>query len=98
MGNSPNLQDVIDGSCCQAGVVGPDAIVLPDYRRVTNPDVSRSELESSAIEGESPVHENVQDSLSRFLSTMGHVKPYGNLGGPSSKAKYEFPTDSEKVP
>ena len=28
------------------------------------------------------------DLLNRFLSTMGPVKPYGKLGGPSSKAKY----------
>jgi len=29
---------------------------------------------------------------------MGHVKPYGNLGGPSSKAKYFLSTDSDQVP
>ena len=67
-------------------------------RGVTNPQVSRSELESSAIEGESPVGESFADSLELFLSTMGHVKPYGNLGGPSSKAEYSLPTDSEPVP
>ena len=31
-------------------------------------------------------------------STAGHVKPGGNLGGPSSKAKYYSTTDSERVP
>jgi hypothetical protein len=37
-------------------------------------------------------------SLSEFLSTAGHVKPGGNLGGPSSKAKYYPSTDSAQVP
>ena len=36
--------------------------------------------------------------LSGFLSTTGHVKPCGNLGGPSPKAKYYSVTDSEQVP
>jgi hypothetical protein len=34
--------------------------VLPDCQRVKNLDVSRSELESSGIEGDSPVDENVE--------------------------------------
>ena len=33
-----------------------------------------------------------------FPSTARHVKPRGNLGGPSSKAKYYLATDSEPVP
>jgi len=33
-----------------------------------------------------------------ILSTTGHVKPCGKLGGPSSKAKYHLMTDSEPVP
>jgi hypothetical protein len=49
------------------------------------------------VEGETPVHEN-QSWLVEFLSTLGHVKPGGNLGGPSSKAKYYLLTDSEEVP
>ena len=32
--------------------------------------------------------------LSRYPSRPGHEKPRSNLGGPSSKAKYEFVTDS----
>jgi hypothetical protein len=32
------------------------------------------------------------------LSTTGLEKPCGNLGGPSSKAKYYLTTDSEPVP
>jgi len=31
-----------------------------------------------------------------FPSTAGHEKSCGNLGGPSSKAKYFLSTDSEK--
>jgi hypothetical protein len=32
------------------------------------------------------------------LSKARHVKPCLNMGGPSSKAKYSLPTDSEPVP
>ena len=34
----------------------------------------------------------------RHPSTAGHEKPCGNLGGPSSKAKYYLTTDSGPVP
>ena len=34
-------------------------------------------------------------SVSEFLSTVGHEKSCGNLGGPPSKAKYVIATDSE---
>ena len=37
-------------------------------------------------------------SRSRTPSTTGLVKSCGNLGGPSSKAKYYLMTDSEPVP
>ena len=47
--------------------------------------------------GDSPVHE-IQKDPRRLPSTTGHVKPCGNLGGPSSKAKYYLATDSEPVP
>ena len=33
-----------------------------------------------------------------YLSRAGHVKPGLNMGGPSSKPKYYFETDSELVP
>ena len=36
--------------------------------------------------------------LVMFLSTFGHVKSGGNLGGPSSKPKYYLLTDSAQVP
>ena len=54
-------------------------------------------LESRITEGDNPVPE-VEEQAERHLSTAGHVKPRGNLGGPSSKAKYSPTTDSELVP
>ena len=54
-------------------------------------------MEGSAIDGDSPVVEIASDR-SRYLSTAGHVQSGGNLGGPSSKAKYYSLTDSEQVP
>ena len=56
-----------------------------------------SNLERLTIDGDSPVSELEQQPV-RYLSTAGHVKPRGNLGGPSSKAKYYLTTDSELVP
>ncbi len=54
-------------------------------------------MERPAIDGDSPVYE-IQIDPREFLSTTRHVKPCGNLGGPSSKAKYYPMTDSELVP
>ncbi len=54
-------------------------------------------LESSTIEGESPVYE-IMNHPSSIPSRTGHVKPCLNLGGPPSKAKYYLMTDSEPVP
>ena len=55
------------------------------------------QLESCGIEGDTPVHESGKNPAGT-LSTLGHVKPRGKLGGPSSKAKYYLVTDSEQVP
>ena len=55
-------------------------------------------LERSTKEGDSPVTEKGEVSVFIYLSTMGHVEPCGNLGGPPSKAKYKPATDSEQVP
>jgi hypothetical protein len=49
-------------------------------------------------EGESPVHEMPMTPYVKCLSTVGHEKSCGNLGGPPSKAKYVVATDSEEVP
>jgi hypothetical protein len=54
-------------------------------------------LERPAIKGNSPVTE-IRSSPRRILSTAGHVKPRGKLGGPPPKAKYSLATDSEPVP
>ena len=55
-------------------------------------------LERPTIEGDSPVGERMAAFWNWFPSTTGHVEPRGNLGGPSSKAKYYLATDSEPVP
>ena len=54
-------------------------------------------MEGPAIDGDSPVIETEPDP-SLYPSTAGHVQSGGNLGGPSSKAKYYSSTDSELVP
>ena len=58
---------------------------------------SRTHLERSATEGDSPVDE-ISFPPEEYPSTAGHVKSGGNLGGPSPKAKYYSLTDSERVP
>jgi len=58
---------------------------------------SRRELESSSIEGKTPVGEKM-NTLEKILSTAGHVKSRGKQGGPPPKAKYYLATDSEQVP
>jgi len=55
-------------------------------------------LERPTIEGESPVDKMDISCWLGFLSTIGHGKSGGNLGGPSSKAKYKPQTDSAQVP
>ena len=52
-------------------------------------------LESCAIQGDSPVTGNAFKVKS---SRAGHVISCLNMGGPSSKAKYYWLTDSEPVP
>ena len=47
-------------------------------------------LERATVEGDSPVDKREKAS-SVLLSTTGHVKSCGNLGGPPSKAKYPWP-------
>jgi hypothetical protein len=55
--------------------------------RVTKQLVSGSVLERRAVEGESPVHENLL-SLSGHPSSTGTVKVGVNLRRPLRKAKY----------
>ena len=56
---------------------------------VRNLNLSRTNLERTTAEGDSPVSERVQ-APGVLLSTTGHVKSCGNLGGPPSKAKYSW--------
>jgi hypothetical protein len=48
------------------------------------------------IQGDNPVHEYA--NLLSPKSRPGHVLSWLKIGGPSSKAKYSLPTDSELVP
>ncbi len=57
---------------------------------VRNLHLSRMHLERTTIEGDSPVGEK-EIAPDVLLSTTGHVKSCGNLGGPPSKAKYPWP-------
>ena len=56
---------------------------------VTNLVPSRRTLGRAVKEGESPVDER-DETPGVFLSTTGHGKPCGKLGGPPSKAKYPW--------
>lgn len=51
-------------------------------------------FERHAKDGESPVSENPNDSMS-ILSSTGHVKPGVKLCRPRHKAKYKLFTDRE---
>lgn len=55
-------------------------------------------LENYAIEGDSPVSENLLLTLKLYPSKTEHVRFCLNLGEPSPKAKYSCATDSEEVP
>ena len=52
---------------------------------------------ASAVEGKSPVTENIY-SQGLYRSSAGHVKSGMKAGGPPPKAKYYWVTDSERVP
>ena len=57
---------------------------------------NRIELESSTVEGDSPVDE-MHYIPSSILSRTGHVESCLNRPEPSGKAKYSSNTDSEQV-
>ncbi len=69
------------------GVVGP---------RRGKKEGKWNDLEKSAIDGESPVHDSLTKP-SGILSNAGHEKSCLNQPGPSRKAKYSRETDSEPV-
>ena len=62
---------------------------LSDPTGVINLFFSRRSLERATIGGESPVGEK-EGAPDAFLSTTGHEKSRGKLGGPPSKAKYHW--------
>ena len=72
------------------GVVTHACSNLRKEQEVTNHLLSRMNLERATIEGESPVGEKEKAS-GVMLSTTGHEKSCGKLGGPPSKAKYPWP-------
>ena len=57
---------------------------------------SGTRLERRTGGGESPVCETGVERLLEYPSRPGHEESRLNLGGPSSKAKYELVTDSEE--
>ena len=83
---------------CPAGVTGANRFRVRTERRETNRSPSRRVLERPTKGGDSPVGERAEARWVCFLSTMGHEKPCGKLGGPPSKAKYGLMTDSAPVP
>ena len=72
------------------GVVTRVCSNLSKEQEVKNLTLSRTNLERTTGEGESPVSEKSEAS-DALLSTTGHEKSCGNLGGPPSKAKYPWP-------
>ena len=82
-GRSPNRHP------CGAGVVGPADGTI---------EVSRSPLGWGARDGESPVGEDEAAVLVVFLSSARNEEPGVKLGGPPSKAKDSYVTDSGRVP
>lgn len=60
--------------------------------------VSRTDLERSTTEGDSPVDKNAYVSIIVLPSTMEHEKFCGNQPRPLGKAKYSLMTDSGQVP
>ena len=64
--------------------------VRQNARQVRNCSCTRSPLESGARDGDSPVADGGA-TCGHHPSTPGHEKPWGNPGGPPSKAKYPWP-------
>jgi hypothetical protein len=80
------------------GVVGRIWAGYRTGRGVRNRKHRRRLLGRATGGGESPVSEMLLAPWGDALSTVGHEKSCGNLGGPPSKAKYEPATDSAEVP
>ena len=89
--SSASMLALLDWSC------GTSRKARHGLQRVTKVRLSRTVLEWPAIDGDSPVSKE-SSPREEHPSTAGHAKSGGNLGGPSSKAKYYSSTDSELVP
>ena len=80
------------------GVVGRFFSGPPARAGVINRWVSRSGLGWPAVEGESPVDENLTAPVELSPSSSGPVKSAVNLPGPPGKPEYFLMTDSGLVP
>jgi hypothetical protein len=89
---------VIPGRGCVCGVVGFVFSDLPVWATVRKVRVSRSGLGWSAVDGESPVGENMCSVVAVSPSSSGPVKSAVNLPGPPGKPEYFPVTDSGLVP
>ena len=78
------------------GVAGAAVSCHESSDELQSSTLTEEELESSAVEGDSPVSESVRVSSGRFPSKAGHVEARLNPGEPSPKAKYYLSTESEK--
>jgi hypothetical protein len=93
-----NRVHVIPGGGCVCGVVGRFFSHPPMRAGVRNREVSRSGLGWSAVEGESPVDENLTAPVECSPSSSGPVESAVNLPGPPGKPEYFSVTDSGLVP
>ena len=80
------------------GVVGSVFSSPPARAAVIKQCVSRSGLGWSAVEGESPVDENMLPVVAVSPSSSGPVESAVNLPGPPGKPEYLLMTDSGLVP
>jgi hypothetical protein len=89
---------VIPGRGCVCGVVGFVFSCLPAWATVIKVCVNRSGLGWSAVDGESPVGENMCSVVMVSPSSSGPVESAVNLPGPPGKPEYFSVTDSGLVP
>ena len=93
-----NRTHVIPGGGCGCGVVGSVFYGPPARATVRKQCVSRSGLGWSAVDGESPVGENMLSVVRSAPSSSGPVESAVNLPGPPGKPEYFSMTDSGLVP
>jgi hypothetical protein len=89
---------VIPGGGCVCGVVGRFFSGPPTGATVRKVCVSGNGLGWPAVDGESPVRENMNSVVELSPSSSGPVKSAVNLPGPPGKPEYFPMTDSGLVP